>query len=114
MVHHGSDRIKQSAEFKQASRKHDVVITSFTLARKDENSWASNGSEWYWMKNIKIPKRLKPAILKLPAKHRLNRKPVENLLDLWSIFNFLNPGYLGKEAQFRKFFEIPIQKTMTE
>jgi len=32
------DRIKQSAEFKQASRKHDVVITSFTLARKDENS----------------------------------------------------------------------------
>jgi len=31
-------RIKQSAEFKQASRKHDVVITSFTLARKDENS----------------------------------------------------------------------------
>jgi len=38
MVHHGSDRIKQSAEFKQASRKHDVVITSFTLARKDENS----------------------------------------------------------------------------
>jgi SNF2 family DNA or RNA helicase len=32
------------------------------------------------------------------------------LLDLWSIFNFLNPGYLGKEAQFRKLFEIPIQK----
>jgi len=32
------------------------------------------------------------------------------LLDLWSIFNFLNPGYLGKEAQFRKTFEIPIQK----
>jgi SNF2 family DNA or RNA helicase len=30
-------------------------------------------------------------------------------LDLWSIFNFLNPGYLGKEAQFRKGFERPIQ-----
>ena len=27
-----------------------------------------------------------------------------------SIFNFLNPNYLGKEAQFRKSFEIPIQK----
>jgi len=49
--------------------------------------------------NIKI-KRLKPAILKLPAKHRLalTGTPVENrLLDLWSIFNFLNPGYLGKK-----------------
>ncbi len=31
-------------------------------------------------------------------------------MDLWSIFNFLNPGYLGKEPQFRKQFEIPIQK----
>ena len=29
---------------------------------------------------------------------------------LWSIFNFLNPGYLGKQTQFRKAFEIPIQK----
>ena len=27
-----------------------------------------------------------------------------------SFFNFLNPGYLGKEAQFRKSFELPIQK----
>jgi SNF2 family DNA or RNA helicase len=41
----------------------------------------------------------------------LTGTPVENRLrDLWSIFNFLNPGYLGKEAQFRKGFELPIQK----
>ena len=41
----------------------------------------------------------------------LTGTPVENrLLDLWSIFNFLNPGYLGKQTQFRKSFEIPIQK----
>jgi SNF2 family DNA or RNA helicase len=32
------------------------------------------------------------------------------VLDLWSIFNLLNPGYLGKEAQFLKSFEVPIQK----
>jgi SNF2 family DNA or RNA helicase len=41
----------------------------------------------------------------------LTGTPVENRLrDLWSIFNFLNPGYLGKEAQFRKTFEMPIHK----
>jgi SNF2 family DNA or RNA helicase len=41
----------------------------------------------------------------------LTGTPVENRLrDLWSIFNFLNPGYLGKEAQFRKSFELPIYK----
>ena len=31
-------------------------------------------------------------------------------MDLWSIFNFLNPGYLGKQAQFKSNFETPIQK----
>ena len=64
--------------------------------------------------NIKNPKAAQTkAILKLEAKHRLalTGTPVENrLLDLWSIFNFLNPNYLGKEAQFKKSFETPIQK----
>ena len=42
----------------------------------------------------------------------LTGTPIENrLLDLWSIFNFLNPGYLGTQAQFRKSFEVPIQKS---
>ena len=117
MVHHGSERIKQEAEFKEASLKHDVVITSFTLARKDEKLLSS--VEWQRVvldeaQNIKNPKAAQTrAILKLQALHRLalTGTPVENrLLDLWSIFNFLNPGYLGKEAQFRKSFEIPIQK----
>ena len=64
--------------------------------------------------NIKNPQAAQTrAILKLAARHRLalTGTPVENRLrDLWSIFNFLNPGYLGKEAQFRKAFEVPIQK----
>jgi SNF2 family DNA or RNA helicase len=117
MVHHGSDRITQLADFQTACRQHDVVITSFTLARKDEK--LLNSVEWQRLvldeaQNIKNPKAAQTkAILKISAKHRLalTGTPVENrLLDLWSIFNFLNPGYLGKEAQFRKSFEIPIQK----
>jgi SNF2 family DNA or RNA helicase len=31
-------------------------------------------------------------------------------IDLWSIFNFLNPDYLGKPTYFRKHFELPIQR----
>jgi SNF2 family DNA or RNA helicase len=117
MVHHGSSRIQQEADFKAASLQHDVVITSFTLARKDEKLLSS--VKWHRLvldeaQNIKNPKAAQTkAILKLSAKHRLalTGTPVENrLLDLWSIFNFLNPGYLGKEAHFRKSFEIPIQK----
>ncbi|MEM7725764.1 MAG: DEAD/DEAH box helicase, partial [Cyanobacteria bacterium P01_A01_bin.45] len=117
MVHHGSDRLKTAAEFKVACKEYDVIISSFTLARKDEK--LLNSIEWQRIvldeaQNIKNPKSAQTkAILKLSGKHRLalTGTPVENrLLDLWSIFNFLNPGYLGKQAQFRKSFEIPIQK----
>ena len=116
-VHHGSDRTKDPQEFKTDCWQQDVVITSFTLARKDAKLLSS--LEWQRIvldeaQNIKNPKAAQTkAILKLSAQHRLalTGTPVENrLLDLWSIFNFLNPGYLGKQAQFRKAFEIPIQK----
>ncbi len=117
LVHHGGNRLTDEAEFKTALLKHDIVITSYTLARKDEKLLA--GVTWQRIvideaQNIKNPKAAQTkAILKLQSPHRLalTGTPVENrLLDLWSIFNFLNPGYLGKETQFRKSFEMPIQK----
>jgi SNF2 family DNA or RNA helicase len=117
IAHHGSQRQQDQAEFRAALGECDVVITSFTLARKDAKLLES--IDWHRLvvdeaQNIKNPKAAQTkAILKLPAQHRLalTGTPVENrLLDLWSIFNFLNPGYLGKEAQFRQSFEVPIQK----
>ncbi len=117
VVHHGSDRTKDTKEFKALCRQHDVIITSFTLARKDTK--LLTGITWHRIvldeaQNIKNPKTAQTkAILKLNANHRLalTGTPVENrLLDLWSIFNFLNPGYLGTQTQFRKQFEMPIQK----
>ncbi len=117
IAHHGSQRQQDQAEFQAALNECDLVITSFTLARKDAKLLES--IDWHRLvvdeaQNIKNPKAAQTkAILKLPAQHRLalTGTPVENrLLDLWSIFNFLNPGYLGKEAQFRQSFEIPIQK----
>ena len=117
IVHHGGSRHNEVKEFKQTSLEQDVVITSYTLARKDAKLF--NSVEWQRIvldeaQNIKNPKAAQTkAILKLNSPHRLalTGTPVENrLLDLWSIFNFLNPGYLGKQTQFRKAFEIPIQK----
>ena len=117
VVHHGSDRAKDAKAFKALCRDHDVVITSFTLARKDAKLFGA--VNWHRVvldeaQNIKNPKAAQTkAILKLEANHRLalTGTPVENrLLDLWSIFNFLNPGYLGTQGQFRKQFEVPIQR----
>ena len=118
IVHHGGDRLQTEADFEAVCAENDVVITSYTLTRKDEKLF--NSVTWHRVvideaQNIKNPKAAQTkAILKIDAHHRLalTGTPVENrLLDLWSIFNFLNPGYLGKEAQFRKGFELPIQKT---
>ncbi len=117
IIHHGSDRTQDLAAFKAASNKCDILITSYSLARRDGKLLQS--MTWQRIvideaQNIKNPAAEQTkAILKLKSTHRLalTGTPVENrLLDLWSIFNFLNPGYLGKEAQFRKSFELPIQK----
>ncbi|MFN0070048.1 MAG: DEAD/DEAH box helicase [Chloroflexota bacterium] len=117
LVHQGSDRVKDEPGFKAACQDIDVVLTSFALVRLDEK--LLRGPKWHRVvvdeaQNIKNPQAAQTrAIMKLAAPHRLalTGTPVENRLrDLWSIFNFLNPGYLGKEAQFRKSFEIPIQK----
>jgi len=117
LVHQGITRLKDKQNFAETSSKYDVVLTSFALARLDEKLLQS--MEWHRVvvdeaQNIKNPHAAQTrAILKLAAPHRLalTGTPVENRLrDLWSIFNFLSPGYLGKEAQFRKTFELPIQK----
>lgn len=116
-IHHGTERARSAQEFKQACRENDVIITSFALARKDIKLFGD--IQWHRVvldeaQNIKNPKAdLTKSILKLNANHRLalTGTPIENrLLDLWSIFNFLNPGYLGNQTQFRRNFELPIQK----
>ena len=117
IVHHGTERAKDSKTFKQACRENDLLITSFALARLDAK--LLDEIKWHRIvldeaQNIKNPKAaLTKAILNLEAPHRLalTGTPIENrLLDLWSIFNFLNPGYLGNQTQFRRNFELPIQK----
>jgi len=117
LIHHGSQREKDPKEFSKLCSEQDMIITSYTLARKDSPLLTS--VDWHRVvldeaQNIKNPKSAQTkAILKLKANHRLalTGTPVENrLMDLWSIFNFLNPDYLGKQAQFRKNYELPIQR----
>ncbi|NCJ05826.1 DEAD/DEAH box helicase family protein [Synechococcales cyanobacterium C] len=116
-IHHGNQRAQEAKDFKALCRDHDVLITSFALARKDAKLLSD--IQWHRIvldeaQNIKNPKAsVTKSILKLSAPHRLalTGTPVENrLLDLWSIFHFLNPGYLGTQTQFRRSFELPIQK----
>jgi SNF2 family DNA or RNA helicase len=117
LVHHGPRREQDAKAFQAACGEYDIVITSFALARRDAKLLQS--LPWRRVvvdeaQNIKNPTTAQTkAILKLKTQHRLalTGTPVENrLMDLWSIFNFLNPGYLGKQAQFRRQFELPVQR----
>jgi len=116
-IHHGGERAADKPAFIEACQACDVFITSYALVRKDAKLF--DAVEWRRVvldeaQNIKNPLAAQTkAILQIKSTHKLalTGTPVENrLLDLWSIFNFLNPGYLGKQAQFRKNYELPIQR----
>ena len=116
MVHHGADRLTGD-EFEAAARSHEVVLTTYALAQRDEEQLTR--IEWHNMvldeaQNIKNPTaKQTQAIRRIPAHSRiaLTGTPVENRLsELWSIMQFLNPGYLGSAQQFRTRFATPIEK----
>jgi SNF2 family DNA or RNA helicase len=116
MVHHGSDRLTDKA-FIDEAQKHDVVITTYALALRDQEHFAA--IEWENIvldeaQNIKneSAKQTK-AIRSLNARHKiaLTGTPVENRLsELWSIMEFLNPNYLGSGKDFSTKFATPIEK----
>jgi SNF2 family DNA or RNA helicase len=116
LVHHGSDRARGD-EFVEVVEQHDVVISTYGLARRDVDdlrrvSWGDVILDE--AQNIKNPQaKQTQAIRKLEAVNRmaLTGTPVENRLsELWSIMHFLNPGYLGSRAAFHKRFALPIER----
>lgn len=116
MIHHGHERLSGEA-FTEEARKHDVVITTYSLALRDKEHLAS--IEWDNVvvdeaQNIKNEAaKQTQAIKQLKAQHKiaLTGTPVENRLsELWSIMQFLNPGYLGSAVEFRKSFATPIER----
>ncbi len=117
LIHHGPQRPKEEAAFQQSICQRDVIITSYALMRLDSKLFQSRSWDRVVVdeaQNLKNPKSAQTrAILKLGSRQRLalTGTPIENrLLDLWSIFQFINPGYLGTMTQFKQRFERPIQK----
>lgn len=116
MVHQGADRLRD-AEFIAAAQESDVVLTSYALVRRDAETLKQ--INWFGVtldeaQNIKNANtKQAQTIRKLPADFRLalTGTPVENRLsELWSIMQFLNPGFLGGQKQFREEFTLPIEK----
>jgi SNF2 family DNA or RNA helicase len=115
LVHHGGQRRKGSS-FPQEAHQRALVLSSYALLHRDfellkEVPWA--GVVLDEAQNIKNPQtKQAQAARSLPADFHiaLTGTPVENHIgDLWSIMEFLNPGFLGTQAEFKRTFFVPIQ-----
>ncbi len=108
-LHHGPMRLKGDA-FIEAALASDVVLTSYALASLDRDQLRLIRWETLCLdeaQNIKNAyTKQAQAIRYLRAGHRvaLTGTPLENRLsELWSIMNFVNPGYLGSLRSFDRF-----------
>jgi SNF2 family DNA or RNA helicase len=117
LVHHGLARTR-GQEFVEEAGRHALVISSYSLVHRDieilkDVAWS--GIVLDEAQNIKNPEaRQSRAVRSLTADYRiaLTGTPVENNVgDLWAIMEFLNPGFLGSAAEFRRSFLLPIQKS---
>lgn len=114
---HGSRR---KEHFGLASRA-DVVLTGYPSLQNDAEFLLSR--EFYFLildeaQMIKNPRaKVSQVARQLRATHRLclTGTPMENHLgELWSLFDFLQPGLLGDERSFQRHYRTPIEKQADE
>ncbi|MBK9140513.1 MAG: SNF2 helicase associated domain-containing protein [Verrucomicrobia bacterium] len=95
----------------------DLVITSYALARRDVDRYRGMEFDTVILDEAQHIKNRETqnaqAVKAIRARHRLalTGTPLENsVLDLWSLFDFLMPGYLGAARDFRERYEVPITR----
>lgn len=113
--------MSERRELLERMGEYQVVITSYELLKRDQ--------EWYEKQKFRFQiideaqciknaaTKSAKAVKAVSARTRfaLTGTPVENHLgELWSIFDYLMPGFLFSYQKFRKLYEIPIVKEGNE
>ncbi|HEX7603386.1 MAG TPA: DEAD/DEAH box helicase [Polyangiaceae bacterium] len=111
-VLHGPGRRARYAE----AQKSDVVVTTYPLLVRDEELLAKLEFSTVILDEAQAIKNARTlafrALASIRADHHLalTGTPVENHVgELWSLFDFLNPGLLGDEVGFRRWYRQPIE-----
>ena len=101
----------------EASERAQVIITSYDLLKRDRAAYLGRTFEYEIIDEAQVIKNAKTqgakAVKEISANVRfaLTGTPVENRLsELWSIFDFLMPGFLYSYRKFRERYELPIVK----
>jgi len=112
-IHAGTKRNKDVAAFAE----YNLVLTTYGLVRKDIEQLKTFPFHYVILDEsqmIKNPSsKTAIAVKDLIAKYKLSitGTPLENtVMDIWSQMGFLNPGLLGSERFFKKFYVSPIEK----
>jgi superfamily II DNA or RNA helicase len=109
----GPDRAEKFGRRKE----YDLLVTSYAILRRDIEQYRADEfslvilDEAQHIKNRGSQNAQSAKALR--ARHRLilTGTPLENsVLDLWSLYDFLLPGYLGTAADFRERYETPLTK----
>ncbi|NRB78436.1 MAG: DEAD/DEAH box helicase [Saccharospirillaceae bacterium] len=112
LVLHGPQR----HELFDSISEYHLIITTYPLIHRDIE--LHKQQKWLWLildeaQVIKNPKaKMTQAIKQLKAKHRLcmTGTPIENHLgELWSLYDFLMPGFLNSFKGFNDLYRKPIE-----
>ncbi len=102
---------------------YDLVITSYDLLKRDIELYKNKdyqfrfiiADEAQYLKNSKTQNARAVKQIKADTKYALTGTPIENSLsELWSIFDFIMPGYLFNYRKFKNTYEVPIVKENDE
>ena len=102
-------------------KNYDLLITSYDLLKRDIDNYKNINfkfiiaDEAQYIKNSTTKNATAVKKLKGETKFALTGTPIENSVsELWSIFDFIMPGYLYNYNKFKKKFEEPILKNQDE
>ena len=119
--------IKGSLEERKSQIKsipdYNIVVTSYDLLKRDIDIYKEHNYEFKYIiadeaqyiknNNTQNSKSIKQ--IKAETKYALTGTPIENSLsELWSIFDFIMPGYLFKYRKFKEIYEMAIVKDEDE
>lgn len=102
---------------------YDLVITSYDLLKRDIELYKEKNynfrfviaDEAQYLKNSNTQNAKAIKKIKADTRYALTGTPIENsLAELWSIFDFIMPGYLFTYKKFKNMFEMPIVRDNNE
>lgn len=105
----------------EEAMQYDVIITSYELLKRDIENYNELqfrfciADEAQYIKNANTLNAKALKMVKSEVQFALTGTPIENsLAELWSIFDFIMPGYLFSYTHFKKSYEMPIVKSQNE